>query len=205
MTQPMKDVDFGGGYLDAGLQDGVTEGAAAQSPDPAALALFERHMGGGGGQGAAGEPSLWAVFDEVLAPAGATMASTDLAPGDAARGAGGAADADASALADTVQQLWVMHGADGRELRLHGLHGLRDLLADTSLRMVEEAGRLAIEFDTGSSESRAWLSQRLRGLAEHLGRHLDRPLRLSVSSAPFARAPDEAAQDSVHWPEDFDA
>ena len=202
MTQPMKDVDFGGGYLEAGLQDGVTDGAAAQSPDPVALALFERHMGGGTGQGATGEPSLWAVFDEVLAPAGATMASVDLAPGDAADGATGAADAEAGALADAVQQLWVMHGADGRELRLHGL---RELLADTSLRMVEEAGRLAIEFDTGSSESRAWLAQRLRGLAEHLGRHLDRPLRLSVSSAPFARSPDEPAQDTVHWPEDFDA
>ena len=205
MSQPLKDVDFGSAYLDAGLQDGVADGAAL-SPDPAALALFERHMGGGHGQGhgrgsAGFGPGPWEMFDALRAPL--PTAGIEVAP-DAAGSTVGGFDAGSDALAAAVQELWVAHGADGRELRLR-VQPLGHLLADTSLRMVEEGGRLAIEFDAGEGESRAWLSQRLRGLAGHLGRQLDRPLRVSLSSPPFARAADAPASESVQWPEDFDA
>jgi len=202
MTLLHKEVDFGAAYLDAGLQ-GEAGDAAGPVPEPDALALFARHMGDGGGRGShGGAPGLQDVFDEVFAPAAATAAA--LPPiGVAADGSGAAAGGEADALlVDAVQSLWVAHGADGRELRMHALG---ERLADTSLRMLEDAGRLVIEFETPAGESREWLSQRLHGLAAHLGRHLDRPLRVSLSTPAAAQAAGAPALEAVHWPEDFDA
>jgi hypothetical protein len=185
------EVDFGPLYLNVGTTGGD------EPVDPEVLARFERHLGGDARQQrGAFDPGLWQVGDDAPPSPAAADAAADFAAGVPLTGA------EARLLGEAIEGLWVVHGADGRALRMNLFDGL---LQDTALRMFETGGRLVVAFEAGSDASRGWLSQRLRALAGNLGRRLDRPVRVSLSSPlPGADAADEAAAEAVDWPEAFD-
>jgi hypothetical protein len=190
MSRRSMEVDFGPLYLNVGTTGGD------EPVDPEVLARFERHLGGDARQQrGAFDPSLWQVCDDAAPPTTAADAAADLAAGVPLTGA------EARLLGEAIQGLWVVPGADGRELRMNLFDGL---LQDTALRMFETGGRLVVAFEAGSVASRDWLSQRLRALAGHLGRRLDRPVRMSLSPLRGACTAGEAAAEAVDWPEAFD-
>lgn len=195
MTARRLDIDFGSMVFRVGVaEDGLA--ADAGTPDPRAVALFEQGMGQGSQQGRHEIDSEPMPLDAGLPPA---MSPAAVMAAQGRRVAQTEGVADAQVLAREVLGLWVMHGADGRALRLQlQWPGMPAALAGTTLQLGEGEGRLMVTLEAGTPDGRDWLAPRLHALAAQLGQELGRPLRVLL---PVPGGAGEADAEAVDWPE----